>query len=89
MIRIRYGEIPQEIPECVACIGFFDSLHRGHQQLISRCIKEAETCGVVPALICFDKDPLEVITGQPQLHILNNEERISHIHSLGIIQILM
>ena len=89
MIKIRYGDIPSEIPECVACIGFFDSLHKGHQQLISRCLKEAKTTGLVPALICFDKDPLEVITGEAQMHILNDQERISHIHSLGIDLILM
>ena len=89
VIKIRYDEIPDDLPECIACIGFFDSLHKGHQQLISRCLFEAETNGLIPALICFDKDPLEIITGQPQPHILSNQERIAHIHALGIEMILM
>ena len=89
VIRIRYGGLPKDLPECIACIGFFDSLHKGHQQLIRRCIEEAETLDLPPVLICFDKDPLEIITGSPQLHILSYEERIRKIHELGIDRIIV
>ncbi|MBQ6560314.1 MAG: FAD synthetase family protein [Erysipelotrichaceae bacterium] len=89
VIRIRYEELPVDLPECVACIGFFDSLHRGHQQLIRRCIEEAEAFGLPAVLICFDKDPLEVITGKHQFHILSYHERIAKINELGIGKIIM
>ncbi len=87
--RISYGMLPSDLPECVACIGFFDSLHRGHQHLIRRCIDEAETLDLPPVLICFDKDPLEVITGKPQMHILSYHERIDRIYESGIGNIIM
>lgn len=89
VIRIRYEELPSDLAECVACIGFFDSLHKGHQQLIRRCKEEAEMLGLPAVLICFDKDPMEVITGQHQLHILSYHERIDKIRELGIEQIIM
>ena len=87
--KISFDELPSDLPECVACIGFFDSLHRGHQQLICRCREEADTLGLPAALICFDKDPLEVISGKQQLHILSYNERISRIFESGIDRILM
>ena len=89
VIRIRYDELPSDLAECVACIGFFDSLHKGHQQLILRCRREAEKLGLPAVLICFDKDPMEVITGCHQLHILSYKERIQKIQELGIDTIIM
>ena len=36
-IIVKNGEIPC-IKECVACIGYFDGVHLGHQQLIKQTI---------------------------------------------------
>lgn len=44
-----------------ACIGYFDGLHLGHQQLVKRVLEIAEKTHTIPALITFDPDPWVVL----------------------------
>ena len=68
----------------VACIGYFDCLHIGHQELIGRTIDRAKALGCRSMVICFDPDPMELITGKKQKHILSYDERIGMMEELGI-----
>lgn len=54
---------------CVATIGFFDGVHRGHQYLISQVIGEARSCGMESMVITFDAHPRKVLQQdyQPKL----------------------
>ncbi|SNU10263.1 riboflavin kinase / FMN adenylyltransferase [Prevotellaceae bacterium KH2P17] len=46
---------------CVATIGFFDGVHRGHQYLISHVVAEAEASGMRSVVITFDRHPRQVL----------------------------
>ena len=70
--------------EIVACIGFFDGLHLGHQELVNKAIAEANKLGLKSALICFNPDPVEIISKKKNNHIFSNRERENLIRSFGI-----
>ncbi len=67
----------EDIPElsgCVATIGSFDGIHRGHQALIRECITEAQARELPSVVITFhphpqqllrdsDKRPIRLLTG--------------------------
>lgn len=54
----------EDIPElngCVATIGSFDGIHRGHQALIGKCISEATTRGLPSVVITFHPHPQQLL----------------------------
>lgn len=77
------------IDENVSCIGYFDGVHIGHQKLIKETVKRANKLNLVPTLICFKPDPLEVITGKKQKHILSFSNQFKTIEYFGIKQIII
>ena len=62
---------------CVATIGFFDGVHRGHRFLINNVVKEARNRRIQSTVITFDKHPRQVLGSdfQPQL-LSTNEEKM-------------
>ncbi|PTL32274.1 riboflavin biosynthesis protein RibF [Prevotella sp. oral taxon 376] len=54
---------------CVATIGFFDGVHRGHRFLIDHVKAEAERSGMASMVITFDEHPRRVLQSnfQPDL----------------------
>ncbi len=58
-----------EVKPCVATIGFFDGVHRGHQFLIKRLREEANADGLESTVITFDQHPRRVLQSdfQPQM----------------------
>lgn len=87
-ILIKDGNIPN-IKENVSCIGYFDGVHIGHQALIKETIKQANKLNVLSSLICFEPDPIEVITNKKCSHILSYQNRLNVIESFGINQIII
>lgn len=59
----------QELPSCVATIGVFDGVHRGHQMLIRQVISEARKVRLSSVVITFDRLPRQVLDPnfRPQL----------------------
>lgn len=57
--RINYQDIPALDPS-VACIGYFDGMHKGHQELLNLSLKIAKTKKLKSAVITFDPDPWSV-----------------------------
>ena len=56
----------------VACIGYFDGLHRGHQALVQKTLEVAKQMKAVPTMISFEPDPRVVIKGISNFkHITN------------------
>jgi riboflavin kinase/FMN adenylyltransferase len=55
------ADVPSEWGECVATIGVFDGVHRGHQRLIGRAVEIAAERGLPVVVITFDPHPDEVI----------------------------
>ena len=53
--------IPTGWGRCVATIGIFDGVHRGHQQIIGRARQLADQRGVPLVLLTFSPHPSEVV----------------------------
>ena len=68
-----------------ACIGYFDGLHKGHQELIEKVITLAKKNHTTPALITFDPDPWVVVKQLKHIsHITPMKHRQQIGASLGI-----
>lgn len=70
---------------CVATIGSFDGVHRGHQRLISKVLEEARKRDLQSMVITFDKLPRQLFDAdfKPQLlSTLDEKERL--MSELGI-----
>ncbi len=68
----------------VACIGYFDGLHKGHQALAQKAKSEALKRKAKSALITFYPDPKDVITSSYHHHIQSFKDRIRIIEAMGI-----
>lgn len=62
---------------CVATVGFFDGVHRGHRFLIRRVIDEARRRGLSSVVVTFDRHPREVLRSdfRPQTLTTLDEKR--------------
>lgn len=76
-------------PMC-ACIGYFDGMHLGHQQLISKTIEMAKRLHCESALITFDPDPWVTLKGVKNVkHITTMRERLNKAVEFGIQNIIV
>ena len=87
-IIIKDNNIPH-IKDNVSCIGYFDGVHLGHQELIKKTISKAKKLNIIPSLICFEPDPSDFIGGIKNKHILSYKNRIKTIEYFGIKQIIV
>ena len=71
--------------ECVATIGMFDGVHRGHQFLIGMVTEKARHMGLASTVITFDRAPRQVLDPmfRPQL-LTTLEEKTEAIRALNI-----
>ncbi|MEP7055985.1 MAG: bifunctional riboflavin kinase/FAD synthetase [Actinomycetota bacterium] len=53
--------VPPGWGRCVATIGVFDGVHRGHQQIIGRAVERAQSEHRPAVVITFDPHPAEVV----------------------------
>lgn len=69
----------------VACIGFFDGLHIGHQVLINKTIELAKQKQAKSALITFSPDPWEIIKGGSDYqHLATTARREELVEMMGL-----
>ena len=54
-------ELPQDGRPVVVTVGTFDGVHRGHQQVIRRVVRQAAERGGRSVLVTFDPHPLQVV----------------------------
>jgi riboflavin kinase/FMN adenylyltransferase len=59
MIPVYRGirEVPKDFGPCIAAIGNFDGVHRGHQQILRAVVEEARKRGMHSVAITFDPHP--------------------------------
>lgn len=71
-------------PTAVA-LGFFDGVHRGHQQIIGTMKKLADEQGLTPVVHTFLVSP-KVILGKVKgaFHITSTEEKLDILESMGV-----
>ena len=60
-----------DIRPCVATIGFFDGVHRGHQFLIRHLVESAHRDGLESTVITFDQHPRKVLQSDYQPELLS------------------
>ncbi len=72
----------------VIALGYFDSLHIGHQKVISTAIEKARKLGVNPAVFSFDGNLRKVIGGADGKFVFTTSERKELIHALGVTEII-
>lgn len=84
MNKIFLGEETRLNP-CVATVGFFDGVHKGHQFLIKNIIDEAKRNNIESTVITFDKHPREVLQNDYQPNMLSTyEEKLVMLSLTGI-----
>ena len=79
---VKEIDIHQKLPvfkNSVACIGYFDGVHRGHQQLIQTAVENSLSAHTEASVICFEPDPIQIITGEIPSHILSYAQRIGKL----------
>ena len=85
METIYLNNKPKKGSGCVATIGMFDGVHRGHQLLIGMVTEKARHMGLTSTVITFDRAPRQVLdpTFCPQL-LTTLEEKAEAIRALDI-----
>ncbi len=83
--RLKYNSTP-----LVACIGYFDGLHKGHQELLKETVRLGEEMNCETAIITFEPDPWVVIKGDTNVqHISTMRQRINMSIKLGMHNIVL
>jgi riboflavin kinase / FMN adenylyltransferase len=54
-------DVPSDWGECVATIGVFDGVHRGHQRIVGRAVEIGRERGLPVVVITFEPHPDEVV----------------------------
>lgn len=85
MRTLTFGEGMAEIGPCVATIGFFDGVHRGHRHLIREVTERAHNAGMESAVVTFDRHPRQVVTPDFVPKMLSTmEEKLTLLAMTGV-----
>lgn len=71
----------------VIALGFFDGVHRGHQEVIKRAIEKGKSLGVKVAVMTFDRHPkiiFQNIDGEKFKYLTMLDEKLEHFKNLGV-----
>ena len=72
------------------CLGYFDGIHLGHQELIKKTVEEAKKYNLVPTLLTFDPDPSFVLGFKKKNElIMPLSDRFKLVKELGIEDIVV
>ncbi len=85
METIFLNQVRKTSAACVATVGMFDGVHRGHQHVIGQVVEKAREAGLSSTVITFDKVPRQVLDPSFRLQLLTTlEEKESIIRQLGV-----
>jgi riboflavin kinase/FMN adenylyltransferase len=77
-------EISSKRPSAVA-LGFFDGLHRGHTELISKCVSFAKSRGMPADVFTFRDHPKNILSGKLIIpRLLPETEKLERLEELGV-----
>lgn len=84
-MEILEGNGKQVMKPCVATIGMFDGVHKGHRFVLAHVCDYARKQGLQAMAITFDRHPREVVqTDWRPLLLTTNEERLRLLAETGI-----
>lgn len=70
---------------CVATVGNFDGVHRGHQVIIEQVRERAHALAVPSAVVIFEPQPLEFFQGwDAPARLTRFREKVEALRSLGV-----
>lgn len=85
----RLNPRPSALP-CVATIGSFDGVHRGHQFVMEQLVGLARQLGLASRVFTFANHPLQVLQPDvPPLLLTPTEEKVELLRQTGIDQITL
>lgn len=74
-----------EAAPCVATVGFFDGVHRGHRYLIEQVLAEARRTSAEAVAVTFDRHPREVLHSGYRPQMLGTlDDKLSLLAATGI-----
>lgn len=75
---------------CVATIGTFDGVHRGHQFVVQQVVSQARERGLEAVVVTFPNHPLQVLQPnfQPQMLTLSDEKEML-LQKTGVDRVVM
>jgi riboflavin kinase/FMN adenylyltransferase len=77
--------LPGSWGRCVATIGVFDGVHRGHQALISRAVELAKQRRLPSVMVTFDPHPAEVVRpGSHPAQLTTLRRKAELVEGLGV-----
>lgn len=90
-IYLNASELPSdEMLPCVATVGFFDGVHRGHTYLIDKVIEHAKAEGVLSVVVTFDKHPRQVLQQEYRPDLLCTlDSKLLLLSKTGIDQVVV
>lgn len=68
----------------IACWGFFDGIHQGHQALFKQLVSIAKTNKYETCVVSFNEKPQSIINGMDNQVLLSNEDKIKRINEFSI-----
>ena len=81
---INENLLPHDIDAFVACIGFFDGVHLGHQALLDKTIEIAKDKGLKSAMITFFPHPSSVLQHKQVMYLTPNALKQSILDAYGL-----
>ncbi len=80
----------QQTTPCVATIGFFDGVHRGHQFIIKNMVQQAHQAGMEATVISFSQHPQQVLQPNRSPMLLTTiEEKLSLLQQTGVDNVII
>jgi riboflavin kinase/FMN adenylyltransferase len=86
-VRLWHGldDVPGDWGACVATVGVFDGVHRGHQRIVSHARDAARGPGLPVVVITFDPHPDEVVRpGSHPPFLCTTRRRAGLLAGLGV-----
>ena len=83
-MRVERANCPEPIMNCVATIGSFDGVHRGHQCLLSQVRRVADERDLRAIAITFGTSPKRVLGMAEAPQLTTTEDRIALLHQMGM-----
>ncbi len=81
--------LPGSHTGCVATIGNFDGVHRGHQAIVARVCEEARARNLPASVMIFEPQPLEFFAPeQAPARLMRFREKVEVLRDLGVDQVV-